>query len=426
MGHMTNPSPADSLQGQRRQRVTFLINSMEGGGAERALANLLRYLLPFMDGQDVDLLLLDNLPMEQTIPDGLPVTSLDGDGKLLRSFLQVMRHWADPANRPDICVSFLARSNVVNVWLARRFGHRAIISERVHTSSHIAASRIAPALRLITRMTYPRADHVIAVSMGVKQDLSTRYGVPSETISVIGNAIDAKRLNSLAEEPLPFPLPDDFLLGMGRLVPNKNFALLLDAYAAATRAPPLVLLGQGPEEHALRAQAIRLGIENRVHFCGFVENPYPILARARALISSSRAEGFPNTIIEAITLGCPVIATDCPYGPADVLSGPVSSAPPWPKTAHGILIAMEDSNAMTAAIDTLCNDGARADFEARARRRAHAYGHEAVVKTYTNLILHPEDASKRARALLRDQDPVPSVQSDVEPRQTRRTRCTNS
>ena len=415
-----------ALPQERRGRVCFLINSMEGGGAERARANLLHYLLPSLEDYDVELLLLDDFPLAQTLPEQLPVTTLDGKYSLVRSFFELRRHWNTPSNRPDVCVSFLARSNVLNVWLAKTCGHRAIISERVHTSSHIAASKIAPVLRWITRASYPKAEQVVAVSRGVQQDLTQNYAVPASKISVIGNAIDETRLTQLSTEAPPFPLPDDFLLGMGRLVPNKNFSLVLEAYAAAADAPPLVLLGQGPEEGALRAQAAHLGIADRVHFAGFIENPYPIMARARALVSASRAEGFPNTIIEAITLGCPVIATDCPYGPADVITGPVSSAPPWPETANGILIAMEDRDAMTAAINTLGDTKMRDHYAKRAKERSSDYGHEAVVKAYTDLILRGATREYMSNTRFQADAPSPNALAEAAPDKTRTLKCTNT
>ena len=132
---------------------------------------------------------------------------------------------------------------------------------------------------------------------------------------MIGNAIDGARLNSLAAEPVPRELPSDYFIGMGRLVPNKNFSMMLQAYAKVPKAPPLVILGEGPEEAALSAQANELGILERLHLLGFVDNPYPIIKSARALVSSSLAEGFPNALAEAMALGCPVIATDCRSGP---------------------------------------------------------------------------------------------------------------
>jgi N-acetylgalactosamine-N,N'-diacetylbacillosaminyl-diphospho-undecaprenol 4-alpha-N-acetylgalactosaminyltransferase len=371
-------------------KITFLINSMEGGGAERAMANLLGYLLPQLAEYRVELVLLDDRPRAQVLPEGIDVITLDGRGRTLRSLFQLWAHWRKPEHRPSVCVSFLARANVLNVWLAPFARHRAIISERVNTSGHIAGSRLAPVLRAVTRWTYPKASHVVAVSRGVAEDLEENFGVSTRQMSVIGNAIDRQRLVSLASADPAVELPADFLLGLGRLVANKNFALTLDAYARVVRAPPLVIMGQGPEEKALREQAARLGLGNRVHFTGFLDNPYPVIARARALISASRAEGFPNTLVEALALGCPVIATNCPSGPAEVLEATAAKGPPWPRKGHGILVPMDDPDAMAAAIETLCEDVTRADFAARARRRGEAFAHKRVIDAYLNLILAGE------------------------------------
>ncbi|EBA13101.1 glycosyl transferase, group 1 [Roseobacter sp. CCS2] len=379
-----NIRPDDTLA--LGQRISFLINSMEGGGAERAMANLLSHLQSALAEQTVELILLDDLPRKQDLPENLRIVTLDGRGKMGRSLSELRRYWTSPDNRPDVCVSYLARANVVNVWLARRFGHRALISERVHTSSHLAGARAAPLLKFITRRTYPRADHVIAVSGGVSEDLSENYGVSPDIISVIGNPIDSDRLQALAAEPPALSLPNDYFLGVGRLVANKNFALTLDALATVPNAPSLVILGHGPEEGALRAQAERLGITARVIFAGFIENPYPVMAKARALVSASRAEGFPNTLIEAMTLGCPVIATDCPSGPAEVLEMTAEKGPPWPASAHGLLVAMEDDTALASAIKTLCDDTAQQDYAARAAKRAADFGHDAVIAAYMNLL----------------------------------------
>lgn len=377
----------------RPRRISFLINSMEGGGAERAMANLLEHLLPRLHGHAVELILLDDLPTVQTLPKDLTIRTLDGRGKLGRSLIELARHWRITANRPDVCISYLARANVLNALLARWFGHRALISERVNTSSHIAGSRAAPILRWITRLSYPRAAGVIAVSEGVATDLSRNFGVARDRVTVIGNAIDAARLRTLAAQPAPFELPEDFILGMGRLVPNKNFALLLDAYADVPGAPPLVLLGEGAEEANLRAQADRLGISDRVVFAGFVANPYPVVAKARALVSASRAEGFPNTLVEALALSCPVIATDCPSGPAEILDATAQTSPPWSAHAHGLLVPMENRAAMAAAMSTLCNDAARHDYAARAAKRALIYGHDAVVGAYMDIVFDDETNS---------------------------------
>lgn len=369
-----------------RRRVCFLINSMEGGGAERAVANLISLLLPSLGVEHVELVLLDDFRCEQTLPPGLKVTTLTGRGTTLRSLSDLNRHWSKPAHRPDVCVSFLARANILNVMLACRFGHKAIISERVNTSSHIAASRAEPILARIIRTIYPRADRVVAVSEGVAEDLVTRFGVSRQSIAVIGNPVDADRLATLARDAPAVSLPEDFFVGIGRLVSNKNFGLLLDAYARSGTASSLVVLGQGPELDSLRDQTRRLGIQDRVVFAGFVRNPYPIVARARALVSASRAEGFPNTLIEAISLGCPVIATDCPSGPAEVLGGGPARTGPWPDDAHGLLIPMEDRDAMAEAIRTLGDDAERRHYAGKAAARAKDYGVNTARAAYLDIL----------------------------------------
>ncbi|QXT39456.1 glycosyltransferase [Gymnodinialimonas ceratoperidinii] len=384
-GSLQSPNHVKSVVPPGR-RVCFLINSMEGGGAERAMANLINLLLPFLDAQQVELVLLDDFPCEQTLPPGLKVTTLPGRGTTLRSLLDLNRHWAKPGHRPDVCISFLARANIINVMLARRFRHKAIISERVNTSSHIAASRAEPVLARIIRTLYPRADRVLAVSAGVADDLVTRFGVRRQKISVIGNPVDGDRLIAMAKEEPGIDLPDDFFVGIGRLVANKNFALLLDAYARSETTSSLVILGQGPDLDSLRDQARGLGIEDRVIFAGFVRNPYPIVARARALVSASRAEGFPNTLVEAISLGCPVIATDCPSGPADVLGSDVARAWPWPEDAHGLLIPMEDVDAMAAAIRALDDDTVRRNYVEKATARAKDFGVTAATEAYLDIL----------------------------------------
>jgi N-acetylgalactosamine-N,N'-diacetylbacillosaminyl-diphospho-undecaprenol 4-alpha-N-acetylgalactosaminyltransferase len=366
--------------------LTFLINSMEGGGAERAMANLLRHLGPHLDRFPVELVLLDDLPIAQNLPSWIPVHRLDGRGDMLRSLRLLARHWRNPAHRPATCVSYLTRANSLNAWLGRRFGHRAIISERVQTTSHIAASRLAPIKRRVIRATYPRAETVIAVSHGIATDLARNYGVQPERITVIGNPIDARDLREKARQAPSIPLPDTFLLAVGRLVPNKGFDLLLEAYARLPSAPPLIILGQGPERARLAMQARRLGLADRVTLAGYVDNPYPIMRRAHALVATSRAEGFPNTLIEAMCLACPVVATDCPTGPAEVLEALARQAPPWDEDAHGLLVPMEDVGALAAAMRDICEPARRGLFSTKAEKRAEKYGIDTVTDAYLGIL----------------------------------------
>lgn len=372
-------------------RIAFLINSMEGGGAERAMANLLHHLLPHLAGHKVELILLDDLEQVQRLPQGLVVHQLNAGGSMLRSARQLAAHFARAC--PDVCVSYLARANCLNVALAARFGHRAIISERVQTSAHLASARRGWLYRLITRLSYRHAAAVVPVSQGVADDLAENFGVLPARMKVIGNPIDAADLHRRAADTPETALPERFILAVGRLVVNKNFPMLLAAYAQARPEADLVILGEGPERAALAAQIADLGLSGRVHMPGFVPNPYPVMARAEYLVSCSNAEGFPNTLIEAMTLGRAVVATDCPSGPAEVLGGAARHAGHGPvRAAHGILVARDDADALAKAMRQLEDPGLRATLAASATARARDFGIEEVLRQYLSLIEPPARA----------------------------------
>lgn len=370
------------------RRVTFLINSMEGGGAERAMANLLGHLKGRLEGAAVEIVLLDDLPIQQNLPGWVTVVALDGRGSMLRSAVELLRYFRK--NPPTVCVSYLARANCLNVLAKALIGHRALISERVQTSSHLSTARAGAIYRWITRVSYPRADRVIAVSAGVADDLVDNFSVPRAKITVIGNPIDAAALQAAAKEAPAFDLPERFILAVGRMVVNKNFKMLLEGYARARPEADLVILGDGPERAALEAQVQAAGLTGRVHMPGFVTNPYPIMARCECLVSCSNAEGFPNTLIEAITLGCPVIATDCPAGPSEVLRGHAQAGAAVIDNARdGLLIPMGDVDALVDAFQVYASAEARADYAARAQARSAAFGVESVVRDYLSLIDQP-------------------------------------
>lgn len=376
---------APSREARHGAKLTFLINSMEGGGAERAMANLLHHLEGHLPADRVDLVLLDDLPVVQELPAWVNVVKLDGRGSMLRS-ARVLAGYFRSA-RPELCVSYLARSNSLNVLFSAINRHRAVISERVQTSSHLSTSRAGALYRYITRRTYPRAHRVIAVSEGVADDLINHFEVPREKTRIIGNPIDAAALNIAAGQTPALPLPRRFILAVGRMVVNKNFAMLLEGYARAQPSAELVILGDGPERPALEHMINAFGLAGRVHMPGFVRNPYPIMAQAEALVSCSNAEGFPNTIIEAMSLGTPVIATDCPSGPSMVLRGTALKGAPIETNARdGLLIRMGESEELARALAILEDPRNRDDYGARARSRAQAFGVDAVVRDYLDII----------------------------------------
>ncbi|MBU3019319.1 glycosyltransferase [Paraglaciecola agarilytica] len=366
--------------------IAFVINSLEGGGAERVICNLLRTMQNNFtaNGCKVYLILLDALPEEQQCPNYVEKVTLDANGKLISSYRQ-LSHWVK-MNKPDLLVSFLTRSNLISTLIGNRQNIPSIISERVNTSSHFATARTGFISKFMIRMIYPEATSVVPVSQGVMQDLVDNYSVPKEKCTVMYNAYDQNTLFEKSQAPTNDLPKKPYLIGIGRLVPNKNFSLLIKAFAKSTSSRDLVILGQGPELTGLKTLAKELGIETKVHLLGFRENPYPYLANADYLVSASNAEGFPNGIAEAMCLGKPVVATNCQSGPAEILTGDNNTQTDSFLTAeHGILCKVNDVDALEGAMSAMEEGNVVELYQKKSERRAKDFSYEHMQRCFSDI-----------------------------------------
>jgi glycosyltransferase involved in cell wall biosynthesis len=365
---------AGAVAQRARKRVLFIINSLAGGGAERVMCTLLRASQEELRDSQISLLLLDRDAAMYDVPRWIDVQQLDCRHSLVRSVWSAWR--ALSRARPDLTVSFLTRSNVANIIASTLLGIPAVISERVNTSSHLGAGAGAAVARLLVKATYPKARRIIAVSQGVADDLQASFGIRRDRMAVIANPIDVEAIRAQADSGAPIPVEGPYAVTMGRLVPNKNFGMLIEAFARSGIAGKLLILGDGPERDALTRQIEMLGLGGRVVMPGFSANPFPTLARAAFYVSPSNAEGFPNSLLEAMSVGLPVISTNCPSGPSEVLAdlpreqvGPgVTFAP------HGILVAPNDPDAMAQALQAMADPARRDSYAERAPKRASDFG----------------------------------------------------
>lgn len=353
----------------RRPVVLFLINSLAGGGAERVMLKLIDLSEHHYGRENLHLVLLDDEPDQYIVPDWLTVHRLRSKRGLLSSLMAFVR--IRRQIRPDVVVSFLTRSNICNV-LSRGPG-RSLISERAYTSDHHKGLRGAFS-RMLLQYCYPRADRVVAVSHGIRADLCKNFGVKPDRITTIANPIDMEKVEVAALSLDPVLPAQDFYLAMGRFIETKNFRMLLQAFAQAQTRRDLVILGQGGQLAELQALAEGLGIGNRVHFAGFQRNPFAYLKSARAFLLPSNKEGFPNSLVEAMSLGIPVVSTNCQTGPSEILEDVEELRLETVMVGkYGILVPVNDPVSFAEAINMIESESLRDHLAARAKERAQFY-----------------------------------------------------
>jgi glycosyltransferase involved in cell wall biosynthesis len=343
--------------------LTVLASFSGEGGVERMLLNLLNGFAS--RGLKVDLLLIksNSKHLSELHPN---ITTIElGSKHTLTSLLPLTRYLR--SHQPASLLVAKDRAGRLAVLARRLSGSPTRLVVRLGTNLSAALahrSRIKLWLRRTPiRLLYPGIDCIIAVSEGVKQDTIEVAGIEPGRIEVVRNPVLTPRLLELAAQPSPHPWLDDtavpVILGAGRLTVQKDFASLLRAFARlrASRSCRLIILGDGRQERLLKELAVELGIEEDLSLPGFTTNPYAYMARAELFVLSSRWEGSPNVLTEAMALGTPVVATDCPSGPRETLDGgrygPLVPVGDWQALAEAMAQSLDnpiDSDSLREAV----------------------------------------------------------------------------
>ncbi|MGB9554008.1 MAG: glycosyltransferase, partial [bacterium] len=306
-------------------KLALFLPSLHGGGAERVKVNLAQGFAE--RGLKVDLVLAKaEGPYLSRVSSKVRVVDLRAKRVLysLPALVQYLRR-----ERPAALLSALNHANVVAIWAKKLACVKTRLVATEHTvlsqSTENTSSLRGRLMPLLIRLFYPWADAVVAVSRGVAEDLSSMTGLPLNKIKVIYNPVITPELFAKAEEPVDHPWfrPGEppVILGVGRLTAAKDFPTLIRAFALVHKERParLMILGEGEDRPELEALVRELGLEQDVALPGFVENSYKYMKRAAVFVLSSRWEGLPTVLIEALALGTPVVSTDCPSGPKEIL-----------------------------------------------------------------------------------------------------------
>lgn len=309
--------------------ISFFVPYFQEGGVETTVCRL---AAQFADrGHDVDLLTFGH---ENRYIDDTPFTLVDlGASRTLASLPGLVRYLYQQV--PDALLSVHYFANVVSVAgrAAANTDTVLILTERINISHVFRETeswkyRILPKLM---RLSYPRADARVAVSQDAAADLAQFIGMPERSVSAIYNPTLVDEVFEKATEPVDHPWFDadvPVLLGVGRLTDQKDFTTLLQAFSRLTTDldARLLVLGEGENRNQLERLATELDVSDTVAFPGFVDNPYKYIRAADLFVLSSRFEGMPNVLVEAAAIGTPIVATDCPSGPRELLQDGATDA----------------------------------------------------------------------------------------------------
>lgn len=329
------------------KRLAIFLADLDGGGAERMMVALANGLVARDIAVDM-LLARATGPYLSEVVEGVTLTDLGSAG--VAAAVAPLARYLRRA-RPDLLLTTLPHSSAAA--LAARFlsgtGIPVVVRE-ANTPTASGSAWSSPKDRLadiIMRRVYRTADGVMSVSDGVTRALEQVVGLPSHTIATLYNPVVSPELPLLAaadvDHPWFGPERAPVILGVGSLSRRKDFHTLVRAFdlVARRRKAKLIILGEGPERSSLEALVAELGRGDDVDLPGFTPNPFAFMRRAAVYVLSSRLEGLPGSLVQALACGCPSVATDCPSGPAEILQ----------HGALGPLVPVGDVEAMAAAIE---------------------------------------------------------------------------
>lgn len=330
--------------------VVLIISAIKGGGAERSVLTLGQgfhelgykvHILRFKSLTEYDL----NPNLVYHLLKFKPYKLIPNERFRHKLFARAIDNFIEKKiGKPDIVLSNLEPSDRVMVY-SKLPNIMYIIRNNISNKFKLTDSNKLE--NKISKLQHIYRKHpCVCVSKGVENDLQARLG-PHITSTTIYNPFDKQLIKQMSNESYSTPhsvlKPNQYIVHVGSFTYQKAHDVLLKAYAQSSMAYPLVLLGKGKIFDETKALAKSLGIDDKIIFLGFNKNPYPYMKNARGLVLSSRFEGFVRVIPEALTLDTPVISTDCPSGPSEML--PASS-----------LVPVDDIDALAIKITELMAD----------------------------------------------------------------------
>ena len=381
--------------------VVFYLNNLNGGGAERVIITLANKL---SSSKDINLYLVVGEKkgpyMSEVSPD-VKITFLNSRLKMLSIFKLAVFFRKKEIN---VVLSTITGSIIIAIVakiICQIFYLRQVkfISREANTPSveYKNFNLRGKFLLIVSRFLYRFSDSFVCVSSDSKDDfLKFHKIVDSSKVSVIYNPVDYEKIIKLAsfqnELKAPWPAGTPYFIAVGRMTEQKNYAHLLKAFSNVRRksVSKLIILGDGEERKFLVDLAKELGMEHDIWMPGFIENPFPYMKFSCALILSSKWEGLPNVIIQAILLGVPVVSYDCPSGPREIISN----------DGLGKLVKLGDLEGLEVAMcDTLQIGNERESGLKIHEAFRERFDSEVIVKQYEKKIIRCYNGDDKERLM---------------------------
>ncbi|WP_059106146.1 glycosyltransferase [Shouchella shacheensis] len=360
------------------KKIYFFLSNLNGGGAQRTVVNILNYINK--KEFDCKLVLLDYTEEQAyagLLKEDIEIINLK---KRAREAILPIYRLLKKEN-PDILFSTLPQVNfaVTAAHTMSRSKAKLVLRE----SNHRGTLNSDKKNLLFTKMVYRRADSIVALSKGVARDIKDSYKISENKIVTVYNPVDVDLITSLKKEGSFIKEKNNnseklVITACGRLTEQKNFDLLIDSLSELSKYKPqfaLYILGEGELESHLRSKICVAGLEKNIVLLGFQENPYKYLADSDLFVLTSLWEGFGHVLVEAMASGTPVISTDCPHGPSEIISDKV-----------GWLISNNSKEELVKLLKAIVLDKKLLkDKESELYEHAYKFKASNIVKSYEKL-----------------------------------------
>jgi len=361
------------------KKIALFVPTLRGGGAERIMINLARGFIQL--GIDVDLVVRAEGIFISDVPDSVRLINLHTERMLttLPRLIQYLRR-----EKPDAMLSAIEHTCIAALIAAQiaKVNTRMIVTVHntlsLNRNENLSIARFV--MPMLMKKLYPKANAIVVVSEAARDDFLRNFRLNRKKVSVIYNPVVTPELFEKAKQPSTHPwLSQDsppVILGVGRLTKQKDFTTLIRAFALVCNQQPakLIIIGEGNERKKLEQLSINLRVSKDVDIHGFVENSFSYMANAAVFVLSSAWEGLPTALIEALAIGTPIVSTDCPSGPREILKN----------GEYGSLVSIGDENQIAQSILSTLREPRRKVPDSVWEQ----FGQNTVTKQYLNIMFN--------------------------------------